>query len=444
MAYSRILAVRPDTHLASATAVVGGLLVGAVLFGVGVLRAWNGPLPEVPGMPAPTMAAVPERPQVGLFATPDRFGRGDSLSDVLVRNGLPHREVNAVSEALTPVADVRRLKVGQTVWLHRDEGGAVTRIELPLDDFREVAVFRSGPGWDAREARTEPLDRREVVQGTVDNSLYQSLIAAGERGDLAVLIARALEYDIDFHRDTRVGDSYSVAVDKLYDAAGEWKDYGELHAVRYVNAGRPIYAFRFELPTGESGYYDYGGNSIQRAFLMSPVAYTRISGVFTSRRFHPVHRVYRPHYGVDYAAPLGTPVMSTADGVVTDAGSRGPNGNMVTLRHAGGYVTKYLHLSRIPREIRPGRRVEQRDVIGFVGSTGVSTGPHLDYRLYRHGRPLNPRTHVLPPGPPIPAEHLVLFRAWRDELVGSFERSGGRPATRTPVTRTVADDTGGS
>ncbi len=434
----------PSPHFASATAVAGGLLAGTALFGVGVLKSWNGPLPEAPGMPAAAVAAVPDGPEVGLFSVPDRFVRGDSLSDVLVRNGLSFAEVGEVSAALTTVADVRRFRVGQTVWLHRDERGDLARIELPLDDFREVAVFRTGPDWDARESSTEPLDRREVVQGEVDSSLYQSLVDAGERADLAGRIARALEYDIDFHRDTRVGDVYSVVVDKLYNGAGEWKGYGELHAVRYINAGRPIYAFRFELPTGESGYYDYRGNSIQRTFLMSPVEYTRISGVFTSRRLHPIHRVYRPHYGVDYVAPLGTPVRSTADGVVTDAGRRGPNGIMVTLRHAGGYLTKYLHLSGFPSEIRPGRRVNQRDVIGFVGSTGVSTGPHLDYRLYRHGKPLNPRTHVLPPGPPIPEEHLVVFEAWRDELVGAFERPGRRPPARTPVTRTVAGGAEGS
>ena len=426
--------MRQAPHFASATAVIGGLLGGILLFGAGVLKSWNGPLPEAPGMPAAAAATVPDGPQVGLFSVPDRFARGDSLSDVLVRNGLTHREVGSVSAALTTVANVRRLKVGQTVWLHRDERGDLARIELPLDDFREVAVFRAGTSWDAREFSREPLDRRTVVQGEVDSSLYESLVRAGERADLAGRIARVLEYDIDFHRDTRAGDSYSVVVDKRYDDAGDWKDYGEVHGVRYLNAGRPIYAFRFELPSGESGYYDYDGNSIQRTFLMSPVEYTRISGVFTSRRLHPIHRVYRPHYGVDYVAPLGTPVRSTADGVVTDAGRRGPNGIMVTLRHAGGYMTKYLHLSGFPSEIRPGRRVSQRDVIGFVGSTGVSTGAHLDYRLYRHGKPLNPRTHVLPPGPPIPAEHLALFEAWRDELVGSFERPARRLPARTPVT----------
>ena len=337
---------------------------------------------------------------------------------------------------------LRQLKAGQTVWMHRNQAGVPTRIELPFDDFRQLAVVRTGQAWTAREFTSERFERRDIVQGVVNTSLYDSLIAAGERPDLAALIARALEYDIDFHRDTRRGDTVSAVVDKLYgseDGGGQWKDYGDLHAVRYVNAGEPIFAFRFELPGGESGYYDFEGHSIRRTFLMSPVEYTRISGVFTSRRLHPVHRVYRPHYGVDYAAPHGTPVMATADGVVADAGTRGPNGKMVTLRHAGGYVTKYLHLSRIAA--RPGHRVSQREVIGYVGSTGVSTGPHLDYRLSRHGRPLNPRTHILPPGPPIPAEHEPAFVAWRDALMAAFDHPPGRPPIRLPRRAvTVASD----
>ena len=441
----------PPPVLVSAAAVLGGLLGGAVLFGGAVLRSWHGPLPAPPALSArsapPALSARSAPPansaDVGLFRVPDRFGRGDSLSDVLTRNGVSRREVNAVSEALRPVADVRRLKTGQTIWLDRDESGAPIRIELALDDFREVAVTRSGGGWKAREFVAEPVSRRAGRNGTVESSLYESLVGLGERGDLAVLIARALEYDIDFHRDTRRGDSFSFVVDKLYSEDGVWKGYGELHAVHYLNAGRPLYAFRFELPTGEEGYYDYDGNSIQRQFLMSPVAYTRISGVFTSRRLHPVHRVYRPHYGVDYAAPHGTPVMATANGVVADAGMRGPNGNMVTLRHTGGYVTKYLHLSRIPSGIRPGRRVSQRDVIGYVGSTGVSTGPHLDYRLSRRGTPLDPRSHILPPGPPIPDEHRDLFEGWRDGLVRLFGESDGVSPARRAGSRSVVAGTEG-
>lgn len=409
--------------LAPAVAVLGGLVGGALLFGVGVLRSWDGPLPAVP---APLPVESRQDPVPGLFLAPDRFLRGDSLSDVLVRNGFSAPEIAAVAEAIGSVAEVRRLRAGQAVWVHRNRRGAPSRVELPLDDFRQVAAVRSGDRWAARELAFDPASRREVVRGVVSASLYQSLVGTGERPDLAVRIARALEYDIDFHRDTRRGDSWSVVVDKLYDREGKWKAYGNLQAVRYVNAGRPIFAFRFELPTGEFGYYDRDGNSIRRTFLMSPVEYSRISGVFTSRRFHPVHRVYRPHYGVDYAAPTGTPVMATADGVVADAGTRGPNGKMVTLRHAGGYVTKYLHLSRFADAARPGRRVRQREVIGYVGSTGVSTGPHVDYRLSRHGRPLNPRTHTLPPGPPIPAVHRAAFERWREALEAALDEAPRR------------------
>ena len=431
----------PARGSASTIAVVGVLSGGVFALGAWAAhsaRSWSGPLPTPPGPPALEAREVPE---VGLFSVPDRFARGDSLSDVLVRNGFSALEVSGVAEALAPVADVRRLRIGQTVWLRRDRRGAPSGIEMPLDDFRRVSVVRAGKGWTARELAAERASRRETVQGSVTTSLYETLARAGERADLAAAMARVLEFDMDFHRDTRRGDAFSVVVDKLYDGEGEWKAYGELHAVRYVNAGRPVHAFRFELPTGESGYYDRDGNSIQRAFLMSPVAYTRISGVFTSRRFHPVHRVYRPHYGVDYAAPEGTPVRATADGVVADAGSRGPNGNMVTLRHAGGYLTRYLHLSRIAPEAQTGRRVRQRDVIGYVGSTGVSTGPHVDYRLSRYGKPLNPRTHHLPPGPPIPPEHRAAFEAWRDGMIAALDRAPRQPRRRaSPRTVTAAGE----
>ena len=430
---------KPVRHLVPAGAVLAAILGATALFGVGVLRSWDGPLPSPPAS-FPTDAEP--IPVVGLDQVPDRFERGDSLSRVLARNGFSSTEVAAVAGALGSVADVRQLRAGQTLWMHRDEAGAPSRIELPLGDFRQVAVLREDGDWVAREFTEESFERREVVNAVVRSSLYESLVDAGERPDLAVLIARALEYDIDFHRDSLRGDTVSAVVQKLFDTDEQWKSYGELQAVRYVNRDRPIFAFRFEMPTGESHFYDFDGNATRRTFLMSPVAYSRISGVFTSRRLHPIHRVYRPHYGVDYAAPHGTPVRATADGVVADAGSRGPNGNMVTLRHAGGYVTKYLHLSRIPAEVRPGHRVRQREVIGFVGSTGVSTGPHLDYRLSRHGKPLNPRTHILPPGPPIPEDLRPEFERRRDALVAAFDRSS-RPS-RQAYRQTVVDGAEGS
>lgn len=415
---------------APAAAVLAGVVGAVPLFGLAVLRSWNGPFP-IP--PAEAPAEVRAEPVVGLDSVPDRFLPGDALSSVLVRNGFSGPEVAGVVAALDGFADVRSFRVGQTVWMHRDPRGAPARVELPLGDFRRVTVVRDAAGWGAREETAEPFARRAVVRGTVESSLYESLVGAGELPGLAVLLASALEYDIDFHRDSRRGDTWSVVVDKLFSPEGEWKGYGPLRAVRYVNRGRPISAFRFELPDGGAGYYDRDGNSIKRAFLMSPVAYSRISGVFTHRRLHPVLGVYRPHYGVDYAAPTGSPVMATADGVVVDAGMRGPNGNMVTLRHAGGYMTRYLHLSRFSAAAKPGQRVEQRQVIGYVGSTGLSSGPHLDYRLYRYGKPLDPRSQIIPPGPPIPEEHLPAFRAWREGLERALDDGPKPPRSREAV-----------
>ncbi len=429
----RAAGVRRSGQGLAALVTMAGVLGGALLFGFGALRGWNGPLPEPPTVAAALLSPPSE---VGLFRVPDRFIRGDSLSRVLTRNGFSSQEARDVARAVAPIQDLRELRTGQTVWMKRDAQGRPSAVELPLANLREVIVVRAADGWTARENGVETVLRRDIVRGTIEYSLYQSLVDAGERPDLAVLIGRALEYDIDFHRDSRRGDTFAAIVMKQYGPDGQWHDYGDLLAVRYVNRGRPIHAVRFEFPDGRSGYYDFDGNSIRRAFLMSPLEYGRLTSGFSHRRLHPIHRVYRPHYGVDYAAPTGTPVMATADGVVTDAGPRGPNGNMVTVRHTGGYETKYLHLSRI--RVTPGQRVEQRDVVGLVGSTGTSTGPHVDYRLYRYGRPLNPRAQVLPPGPPIPEAFVPDFLAQRQRLLAALD---GRPRPRreAPVAR-VAEE----
>ncbi len=415
-------------------------LAGYAALFLAALNTWPAPSLDIrsPESPDP-LPTGPTAPDVGIDSVPDRLMRGDGLGSVLRRNGFSPAELKPVTDALASVLDLRKLRPGQTLWLHRDPGGHPARVDIQLDNWRVVSAERVGNGhWRARESRVDPAVSRELVAGVVETNLYASLIDAGEHPELAVLIGTVLEYQMDLRRDPRRGDSWSVLVDKLM-VEDEFLGYGETHAVRFVNAGQEIFAFRYDFPDGSTGYYDEDGNAIERAFLMSPVRYTRISGVFTSRRLHPVHRVYRPHYGVDYAAPHGTPVVATGSGVVTDAGMRGPNGNMVTLRHPGGYQTKYLHLSRIPRHIRPGRRVDQREVIGFVGSTGTSTGPHVDYRLYQNGRPINPRANLLPEGPPIPDAYRADFEARRNTLMAALRsgRDGSKRRRGTERTTTI-------
>lgn len=427
----------PKRTFGAATAVLVALGAAVVVAGVAAPAGWNAAPPEPANTP-PWVALLEGPEPFGLFEAPDRLVFGDTLSRVLTRNGFSSREAHEVGEAVSEVHDVKDLHPGQILWIERDRRGHPAGVRLTLADLTQVSVVRALDGWNATSRGVETEFRREVVRGEVESSLYQGVISTGATPDLAVMIARALEFDFDFHRQTRRGDAFGAVVETRYRPDGQRHDYGALHAVRYVNGDRTIYAIRFEFPDGRSGYYDYDGRSSRRAFLSSPLEYGRVTSGFSHRRLHPVHRVYRPHYGVDYGAPIGTPVMATANGVVTDAGRRGPNGNMVTLRHASGYETKYLHLSRIL--VRTGQRVEQRDIVGNVGQTGTSTGPHLDYRLYRHGKPLNPSVHVTPPGPPIPDDYRAAFVARRDELVAALDGRRQRIPPGAAVSRITEED----
>ncbi len=422
----------PGHTIGGAAAVLLAIGAAVAVAAVSAPAAWNDPLPD-PATAPPWVAALEGPEPLGLFEAPDRLIFGDTLSRVLTRNGFSSREAHDVGEAVSSVHDVKDLHPGQILWVERDRRGQPAGVRLTLADLTQVSVVRAVDGWSATSKGVKTEFRRDVVRGEVDSSLYQGVVSTGATPDLAVMIAKALEYDIDFHRQSRRGDTFGAVIETRYRPDGERHGYGALQAVRYVNEGVPHYAIRFEFPDGREGYYDYDGFASRRAFLSSPLEYGRITSGFSSRRLHPVHRVYRPHYGVDYGAPVGTPVMATAAGVVTDAGRRGPNGNMVTLRHHDGYETKYLHLSRI--RVRKGQRIAQGDIVGNVGQTGTATGPHLDYRLYRHGRPLNPSTHVTPPGPPISDEYRAAFVAWRDELVAALDGRGHRRPRDAAVSR---------
>jgi murein DD-endopeptidase MepM/ murein hydrolase activator NlpD len=212
-------------------------------------------------------------------------------------------------------------------------------------------------------------------------------------------------------------------VDKLF-RNDQFVGYGDLKAARYVSGELDLAAFLYDDLNGEGkmGYFDRDGNSMRKAFLRSPLKFKRISSGFSYSRLHPVHKRRMPHLGVDYAAPTGTPVHSVASGVVTGISRKGGGGNMVTLRHAMGYQSKYLHLSRFARGLRVGKRVQQKEVIGYVGMTGTATGPHLDFRLFRHGKVVNPLKQIFPPGPPVPEGQIDDYRKVVAEFLPKLER----------------------
>jgi murein DD-endopeptidase MepM/ murein hydrolase activator NlpD len=267
------------------------------------------------------------------------------------------------------------------------------------------------------------------LEGTITSSLFGAVEDAGADPDLAVRVAEVFQWDIDFLRDLRRGDRFVVLASRE-TVDGEFYRWGTIYAARFVNGGRTLDAFVYPDDEGRLGYYDGRGSPLRKQFLRSPLRFSRVTSRFSMRRYHPVLQRSMPHYGVDYGAPVGTPVMATADGVVTLAGRNGGAGNMVTLRHPNGYETSYLHLSRYGPGVRRGTRVAQGQVVGYVGSSGLSTGPHLDYRVKLNGRWVNPLTLASPPAKPLGDSRRARFVAHAEAVVALFEGREPPPFAR--------------
>jgi murein DD-endopeptidase MepM/ murein hydrolase activator NlpD len=424
-----------EPRFSKAVKPVGAWLLASLVAWAGTLWFFGfyrlGPLPEV----ASSVAAAPVERDVLVDQTPltipDRFGRGDTLSSVLSRNGFDALAVHEMGRALSAVMDVRHLREGDEVQIQFGGDGADS-VLVHHGDLERVLLLRSDVGWQSERTAVD-LERRTVaVSGALEDNLFLSMAELGEEAPLTIAFANVFSWDFDFHTQSRQGDRFSLVVEKLY-REGEFVAYGDLHAARYVSSvgGERVFsAFLYGDPAGRRDYYDSDGTSLKKAFLRAPVEFDRISSGFSYNRLHPVHRRRMPHLGVDYAARKGTPVYSVAAGVVVDRGWRGGGGNTVTVQHAMGYTSKYLHLSKFAKGLTVGTRVAQKEVIGYVGDTGTATAAHLDFRLLRHGKPVNPLTQIFPPGPPVPAE----FRADFDARKAALEVSLGLLVRKTPVT----------
>ena len=235
-----------------------------------------------------------------------------------------------------------------------------------------------------------------VVRGTIENNLFEAMYKAGEDAELAANLASIFEWEIDFFKDLRPGDRFVVLVEKKF-IKDKYAGYGKILAADFYNQGKLKRAVYYNDGNKNKGYYNEKGEGLERGFLRVPLNYSRISSRYSTSRLHPVLGYHRPHYGVDYAAPTGTPVKATASGIVKIKSRSKGNGNYIALRHPNGYETFYLHLNGFNRAIRQGSHVEQGQIIGYVGSTGYSTGPHLDYRIRKNGKWLNPLKFVATP-----------------------------------------------
>lgn len=349
-----------------------------------------------------------------VFYTEESIPRGVALADFLPRLGVERDAGFQIVNAASGVFDMRRIRAGNSLSIGRDLNGGVHSVRYRIDPARELWIARAEESRYKAEIRELAFTSEIVtVSGEIRSVLFNAVSDAGERPELALDLADLFAWDMDFNTDTRVGDTFSMVVEKRTYEDGSTAGYGRILAAEYVNRGRQYQAFLFRDPTGQPAYYGADGQSVKKAFLRSPLPFrARVSSRFSHRRFHPVHKTYRPHLGIDYAVPTGTPVQAIGAGTVVFAGRRGGNGIMVHLRHANGFETYYLHLSRL--HVRSGQRVNQGQLIGRVGATGTATGPHLDFRIRQNGTFRNFERLRLPPAEPVAKGDWAEFAATRD------------------------------
>ena len=369
----------------------------------------------------------------------------DGTLATLFRKYLPASRAELAVQLVAKCMDPRKLRADQPFTLTRTTDGWLRGFDYEVDPDRYLRVAPATPAAP-RDLTAEviPYKRRELTvtaSGTIDKetpSLFESIGKTGETDDLAVDLAAIFSGEIDFNSELQPGDSFRLAFQKTVRENGT-VSYGAIHAAEFANNGRRLKAFRFVLPDGTFGFYDENGRSLKRFFLKSPLKFEpRITSRFSYSRLHPVLNVRRAHLGVDYAAPIGAPVVAVSHGVVTQAGFAGDAGRLVAIRHASGYESLYLHLSSVA--VGVGQRVSQGETIGRVGSSGLSTGPHLDYRLRRDGAYVNPLTvaRLMPPGDPIPPALMAAFAVERDKglaLLSPTAAAQNGKETATPFAR---------
>lgn len=360
------------------------------------------------------------------------IGPGDFCAGVLLRGGLEGRDAARLVADVKPVYDLAKIRSGQVLTMFF-ENGLLRNLVYPIDRDSFLEVWRDASGGFRGRVAAVPYEtRQETVRIRIESSLYEATLASGEMMELFEPLSRMFEYDVDFNRDIQPGDILSAVLEKKY-LDGKLAAYGDILAAELLNNGKSVRVVRYASPGGGTGYYHPDGRSTRRMFLRSPLPFVRVTSRF-GMRHHPILGYSTRHNGTDFGAPYGTPVRATASGVVNGRGRDGGRGNYVTIRHANGFVSCYYHLSRFAGGLRVGLRVEQGQVVGTVGSTGLSTGPHLHYALLKNGRYLNPLQLQSPSLVPLPKEKIVEFQKYCSLIFAPFSPTPASPAlSKIPV-----------
>jgi murein DD-endopeptidase MepM/ murein hydrolase activator NlpD len=364
--------------------------------------------------------------------------RGDTLEVLFRRNGLSLADLAAMVALPDASGALKLLKPGDRLEISHSDG-QVLSLRREIDDIKVLSIARQESGFAANTIEREVDIRVTGAHGEIESSLFEAGTDAGIGDRTTMDMAGIFEWDIDFIQDVREGDKFTVIYEELWRDGVKLRD-GEIVAAEFVNQGKPFRAARFRDESGRGSYFTPEGRSVRKAFIRAPLNFTRISSNFNPNRRHPVLNTIRAHRGVDYAAPTGTPIRAAGEGKVLFRGVQGGYGNTIVLQHGGNITTLYGHLSRFGNA-RAGARVSQGDVIGYVGKSGLATGPHLHYEYRVNGVHRNPRTVALPPADPIAADEQTAFMAATEPLwrqLDGYARDAGITIQTVPLPPTPA------
>ena len=368
-----------------------------------------------------------------IVPTEKRVLARDNFTSVLEKFGLSHQDAANASAAAQHAFNLRQVRAGNTITVGRSVEGVLREIDYKIDPDRMLKIVPGESGFTAEVKEIASKLEVTAVSGVLDDSLFNAVERAGESPEIAMRLAQIFGYDLDFYTDPRKGDTFHVLLEKKKYTNGQTAGYGRIFAAEYDNGGKKYEALLFHDEFGRASYYTADGKSLQKAFLRSPLKFgAPVTSHFSKARFHPILKTVRPHMGTDYGAPVGTPVQAIGSGRVLFAGLRGGEGNMVHIAHSNGYETMYLHLSRM--YVRAGERVEIGKTIGLVGSTGLSTGPHLDFRILQRGQYKNFEKLGLPPSDPVSKKRLPEFAAVRERWLPLLKNPELLQAAIPPVT----------
>ena len=373
--------------------------------------------------PADPDRALPEQAEAEGRMVEAEVESGDSMGGILRREGMTPPEADELIRILRDHMDLRKIRPGQTYRLHFDDDGRLTSFEFQVSRTLTVRVERDADGGLVGQQDETPTEVRvDEISGRVDSSLHAALKANGEDTALVSFFVDVFAYDLNFYTDTHEGDSFRMLVEKEY-AEGEFLRYRQVLAAEYSGKAGTFHAFWWQVPGEDEGrYFDAEGYSVERSLLKTPLKFTRISSKFNPNRMHPVLHRRRGHMGVDYAAPTGTPVWAATDGRIVARGWHGGAGNCVIIKHDNGLQTVYMHLSKFRKGQKVGERVKGKTVIGYVGATGLATGPHLHFGVKQNGRYIDPLTLKMSRGARVARRHREQFLNETGRLVERLGR----------------------